>query len=901
METSEVDTSMLSTLHSNRYDYLRTDDKENYSDSVFLEENLDKELPKTLPELSDITDSDTYLRTHEPSQQMTIDSSWNDDSASCFPTSTNSNFPIALPGPADFEEFSSIQNVSRPETPGLGINAIFTADEDLADPTAKIGVCGLRNLGNTCFMSAGLQALLSTESLVSYFLHFDGDGSEDALIGQFSDLAKRFWNGQFSIINPQQFKYVLGKRYAQFRDCSQHDCQEFLALLLDSLNEELLLHFAKHYKVTSRKNRKSPNPRKLLPRDVDEFAITSSEYELPQNVCEILSEQTIITDNLSENQDFLQKKLNNSDSDQFLSPIDSTIYSGESENLKAKINVSDLINGKREICCDSSSDSRLLDLKRVKLNDNKISKAELVEADSIGSTVIEKRIQQESIINKIFQGQFESTVTCLECKYVSVMHEPFMYLSVPLPYATQQQMYVTFVSATNKPPIKYLITVNKQDEIKRVKSELVDLIDENLHPDMLVVAEVFNRHISKILSDDHLVRSVDYINRDLYAFEVLEINWDFMAGENEDYTEGEINTEPMDIDSGGAAEQGDTCTICLECKPDMVYHKDMKDCTCVLCEECIKMSCVHSSGEDDKMDCPVCREFIDPKIDLIPIDQSTSNVNQILRRLTIPIVIKQVDDKSLIGRPALVRLPNEVPAEILYIEVAKLHPYTEDFSLSLVDGQGTMCSRCMWDVHCGGCIIPKSGMVRFRSGDTLAVIFEDYIDANLLETELHPGSTEQMRSNNPLTIYDCINDFCKSELLDENNPWWCPYCKKNQCATKTLSISKYPRCLIVYLKRFVFHENWGIKLQDSVVFPLDGLILDIKQEIVYDLYACVCHTGSTSMGHYTSYTKHCELEDWYCYNDEIATKCKPGQEEYCNAYILFYKKQGYDDVDSSGQ
>lgn len=254
-------------------------------------------------------------------------------------------------------------------------------------------------------MSAGLQALLSTESLVSYFLNFDGDGSEDALIGQFSDLAKRFWHGQFSIINPQQFKYVLGKRYAQFRDCSQHDCQEFLALLLDSLNEELLMHFSKHCKVTSRKTRKSPNPRKLLPRDVDEFAITSSEYELPQNICDILS------DNLSENQDFLTKKLNNSNSDLLLSPIDSTISSCESENLKAKINVSDLLNGKREICCDSSSDSRLIDLKRVKLDDNKIPKAELVEADSIGSNITEKRVQQESIINKIFQGQFESTVS----------------------------------------------------------------------------------------------------------------------------------------------------------------------------------------------------------------------------------------------------------------------------------------------------------------------------------------------------------------------------------------------------------------------------------------------------------------------------------------------------------
>lgn len=58
---------------------------------------------------------------------------------------------------------------------------------------------------------------------------------------------------------------------------------------------------------------------------------------------------------------------------------------------------------------------------------------------------------------------------------------------------------VTFVSATNKPPIKYLITVNKQDDIKKVKNELVNLIGEEKHSDLLVVAEVFNKHISKIL------------------------------------------------------------------------------------------------------------------------------------------------------------------------------------------------------------------------------------------------------------------------------------------------------------------------------------------------------------------------------------------------------------------
>ncbi|XP_050435856.1 ubiquitin carboxyl-terminal hydrolase 4-like isoform X2 [Adelges cooleyi] len=891
METSEVDTSILSSLHSNRYDYLRADAKEpNFGDSAFLAEDLDKDLPKTLPELSEITDADSFLRSNEPSQMMTIDSSWNEDSASCFPTSTNSNFPIPLQGPNDFEEFN-VLNASRADTPNLGLNSIFTADADLSDPPTEIGVCGLRNLGNTCFMSAGLQALLSTEFLVSYFLNFDTDGSEDTLIEQFADLVKRVWHGQFSIINPHQFKYVLGKRYAQFRDCSQHDCQEFLALLLDSLNDELLLHFAKHYKATaSRKTRKSSNPRKLLPRDIEESAVSSTDLDFT----------LALSDRIIENGDLQQKKNNTCEINALVPSVDSTKLVCDSNKLKTKVRVNDLLNGKREMCCDSSSDSNLIDLKRVKLDDNIVLKSEMVEADSIGSSVVEKR--QESVINRIFQGQFESSVTCSECKYVSVMHEPFMYLSVPLPYATEQQMYVTFVSPTNKAPIKYLITVNKQDSIKKVKSELVHLIGEDKNADQLVVAEVFNKHISKILNDDHLVRSVDYSNRNLFAFEVLEINTDLInGGKNGKHSEGDLFDEVMELDSG-ATEQGETCTICLECKPDMVHHKDVNNCTCVLCEECIKMSCVHSSGEKDKMDCPVCRVRIDPKVDLVPVEQPAIDVNQSTRRLTIPIVIKQADDKGLIGRPALVRLPNELSAELLYAEVAKLHPYDEDFSLSLVDGQGTMCSRCMWDTHCSGCPIPKSGSIKFHSGDTLAVVFESLVDPNLLETEMHSGSIEQMRSNHPLSIYDCINAFSQSEILDENNPWWCPRCEKNQCATKTLSISKYPKCLIVYLKRFVFHENWGIKLQDSVVFPLDGLKLDPSKDVVYDLYACVCHTGSTSMGHYTAYTKHAESDEWYYYNDETTTKTEPGQEDHCNAYILFYKKQGLldDDADSSG-
>ena len=78
-----------------------------------------------------------------------------------------------------------------------------------------------------------------------------------------------------------------------------------------------------------------------------------------------------------------------------------------------------------------------------------------------------------------------------------------------------------------------------------------------------------------------------------------------------------------------------------------------------------------------------------------------------------------------------------------------------------------------------------------------------------------------------LSLYDCLETFSLPEHLDQNNPWFCPMCRNNQPATKTLSVWRYPDFLIVHLKRFVYLSQGigSVKVENRVEFPLAGLDL----------------------------------------------------------------------------
>ncbi len=125
--------------------------------------------------------------------------------------------------------------------------------------------------------------------------------------------------------------------------------------------------------------------------------------------------------------------------------------------------------------------------------------------------------------------------------------------------------------------------------------------------------------------------------------------------------------------------------------------------------------------------------------------------------------------------------------------------------LALVNAQGKLCSRCIFTTHCHGCVLidrDTEADVLLQINDTIAITYTDD-DLELAEAnaaDLHE-SMLRPRIKDKLTLDDCIEAFSRTEDLDESNPWYCPMCRKNQCATKTLTVWRFPDYLIIYLKR----------------------------------------------------------------------------------------------------
>ena len=111
----------------------------------------------------------------------------------------------------------------------------------------NLKICGLKNIGNTCYINSCLQMLVNLNELNEYLDNIDiqklNDNIDSIILKEYNDL-RIMMNSNNSLIIPIRFIKIMKniaekKNLMLFTDYSQNDAIEFLLFLLDSFHNSL--------------------------------------------------------------------------------------------------------------------------------------------------------------------------------------------------------------------------------------------------------------------------------------------------------------------------------------------------------------------------------------------------------------------------------------------------------------------------------------------------------------------------------------------------------------------------------------------------------------------------------------------------------------------------------------
>uniref|UniRef100_A0AAX7T407 Ubiquitin carboxyl-terminal hydrolase n=1 Tax=Astatotilapia calliptera TaxID=8154 RepID=A0AAX7T407_ASTCA len=138
---------------------------------------------------------------------------------------------------------------TSPQTVGHPLKAVPIAvaeeegSESEEDELKPRGLTGMKNIGNSCYMNAALQALSNCPPLTQFFLDCGGlvrTDKKPALCKSYQKLISELWHKKRpSYVVPTSLSHGIKLVNPMFRGYAQQDTQEFLRCLMDQLHEEL--------------------------------------------------------------------------------------------------------------------------------------------------------------------------------------------------------------------------------------------------------------------------------------------------------------------------------------------------------------------------------------------------------------------------------------------------------------------------------------------------------------------------------------------------------------------------------------------------------------------------------------------------------------------------------------
>ncbi|XP_063966871.1 ubiquitin carboxyl-terminal hydrolase 20-like [Lytechinus pictus] len=357
----------------------------------------------------------------------------------------------AAAAPEYYPQIPSFRTVNTPVTQAL--------DEIARDETKPRGLTGLRNLGNTCYLNAGIQALSNCPAFAHFFLECGGfvkTEKKPYLAAAYQRLMEDIWGRRRpSYLTPSSLVNSVKAVFPMFKGFTQQDSQEFLRCIMDRLHEEL-------------KEPMYPEPEDDTDEDVQDSiekeqqsarrrnragspSLDTPYHRTRSNESLSISEE-METGSLPDNDQYNAQM--QEDADERTSLHHGALAGGE----EPRIHGVDKNHPHRKRTTDSFSETEPLHPNPVprvnsrtrttssssvkydrEMYDSEKDIDEMASGDQGMNTSrehVKKKKQSpkyRSIISDVFDGKILSSVQCLTCENVSCQKETFQDLSLPIP------------------------------------------------------------------------------------------------------------------------------------------------------------------------------------------------------------------------------------------------------------------------------------------------------------------------------------------------------------------------------------------------------------------------------------------------------------------------------------
>ena len=715
-------------------------------------------------------------------------------------------------------------------------------------------ICGLKNLGNTCYMNTALQCINSCWELTNFFLrkNFESKinksnplGYKGVLCKSYGNLLQHLWYGTSPVYSPDVFLSIISDVNATFSGRHQQDAHEFLNFLIDGLHEDLNLVVDK--------------------------------------------------------------------------PL---IEEDKTKNVKTKA-IIEWLNFKR---------------------------------------------RNQSVLIKLFYGQFLSNITCPNprCQNVMTKFEPFMSVSVPFTSSNKKievTCYFLFYDMNIK-PIRIEMYFNSNCTIMAMRNKISKIF--NIHPFSFVICKLDDQgELKYILNHTQLISTTlisEYKNEIPYFLLQIEPKLFNNTKYNEyknlkNYRQNNFEKLNDDVkktenlqhiffteDESGIPSQDKYLTSYYQPVTDeeSVYSaKNTNTNTTTNEQPQFGNIVVEKYGLSEKFilvplfinyysknSFPKSSFFTITRILFLKKSQTCEEIHKLVFKI-FSGVIKNIDDRGSDFEDYFKKLesdmknPNYEEYDTFEFQEKRNYPYRLRYINKSKKSHGNKLNRLLpfSDIKLSELIdnfYPKNAsdktvdgtyfflnenqrnLINYQNKDFQLEMtwFKKYKDDlfkimnDFEELKFTPVKPVEKKR---IELTECFEYFMGWEQL-ENYSFKCEACKTKETPLKKIQIYKCPYYLIIHLKRFIDEKN---KINTEVNFPIRGL--DLKNYIVdendtiekiYDLTGIVYHTGTLQYGHYYAVCYNIKHKKWFLYNDDSVRVVKESDISIKDAYVLFYRRRG---------